>query len=324
ATLDGARGAGEIFYTPETLTVYSDNGVGGVVRAYHDIIREFGVPQARLEKRRAIVVYCPTDGGADLIEKRMTAAAATGADTVVVDVACGKDKALKYAEKTKAHGMRFGLKSEFSKAAALVDLVEACGAEYVELGCDDIETYEHAATAYALYVELKNKYSNIEIDFGHKKSGGSAEDRLKSVAYSPVPLCAVRNTVDGEGLPLKTAFDVASFGALGYKLDPAKLNEGALRAIRAQIQSYQDDATTVNLGDVYEIGGGIMAVGKDKSKAFAATAGEARFDGLDVHNLYHVRELGKTFSGAALGFYGLKENGDGTVTYHIRQVADYE
>lgn len=315
--------SGESFCTPETLIVYSDNGVGGVVRAYHDIIREYGVPQSRLEHRRSIVVYCPTDGNASLAAKRAEAACAMGADTVVIDIACGDKTVASYSAAVKDVGMKLGLIGGLNDAQRITELVRSCGAEYVELDFG-VKTYDEAVRAYALYVALKDEHPDIEIDFTHGRSGGSATERLKERAYSPIPLCAVRNIVENDGLPLKTAFDVSSFGALGYKLDPASLNEGARRAIRAQILSYQDDAEIVKLGDVYDIGGGIMTVSKDKSKAYVATAGAARLNGLDVHNLYHVRELGKTFSGTALSYYGIAEAGDETVTYHIRQVADYE
>lgn len=316
--------SGEKLVTPETLIAYSDCGVGGVVRTFHDIIREYGVAEHRLTDRRPIVVYCPTDGDARLTAKRVEAASEMGADAVVVGADCGKKKIKEFAAATAASGMKLGIATAFDGAEGLSELVSECGAQYVELDFHAAASYADAVKAHALFKKLCEEHPDVEIDICGEVAEGDATERLKSLAYSPVPLCAVRNVVENNGLPLKTAFDVASFGALGYRLDPAALTEGARRAIRAQILSYQDDADTVKLGDIYDIGGGIMAVGKDKSKAYAATVGEARFVGLDVHNLYHVREIGKTLSGAALCFYGLTEGGDDTVAYHIRQVADYE
>ncbi|MCH5162402.1 MAG: alpha-galactosidase [Clostridiales bacterium] len=316
--------SGESFFTPETLLVYSDNGAHGVVRAYHDIIREYGVSESRLLKRRPIVVYAPFDGGAEKNRKRMEAVAATGADTVVFDVSCGVKKAKELKAAADGVGIKIGIKCGVSHYDELLSVVDACGAEYVELDCEGLKTYDDAAIAHALYLSLKDNYPDVEIDFAGSKSEGGAFDRLKRVSLSPIPPCAARYVVDSEAMPLKTAFDVASFGGLGYRFDPLELGEGARRAVRAQILSYQDDAETVKLGDVYDIVGGIMVVGKDKAKAYAATTGEARFYGLDEHNLYHVREIGKTFSGVALAYYGFSADGGETVTYHIRQVADYE
>ena len=325
AKFDGIKlEAGEKLSTPETLIAYSDCGVGGVVRIFHDIIREYGIPEQRLTNRSPIVVYCPTDGDKRLAKKRVEAASEMGADTVAIDVSCGEKTAEVYASEVRASGMELGLKASSDGAETLLKLVKALGAEYVELDFGELKSYDEAVKAHELYAKLRGEHPEIEIDVCGEKAVGTPSERLRRLAYSPIPLCAVRNVVENDGQPLKTAFDVASFGGLGYKLDPAEISEGARRAIRAQILSYQDDAETVKLGDVYDIGGGIMVVGKDKSKAYAATAGEARFVGLDVHNLYHVRESGKTFSGAALSFYGLANAVDDTVTYHIRQVADYE
>ncbi|MDE7107660.1 MAG: GH36 C-terminal domain-containing protein, partial [Clostridiales bacterium] len=120
-------------------------------------------------------------------------------------------------------------------------------------------------------------------------------------------------------------FDVASLGALGYEFNPMELSDGIKRAVRAQILSYQDDARCVLRGDLYCNDGCRMAVRKDKSRAYAVCASKGervKFIGLDEHNLYHVRELNKTFSGAALIHCGIAL-GEGTHVFHILQVADW-
>ncbi len=323
AKIDMTLCAGESYYTPEVLFVYSDCGVGGVVRAYHDILREFGVPEKKFAKRIPVAVYCPTDSGELTREERIKAIADMGADVAVMGADAQEDVLRAYAEEIKDRGLTVGLKAAIG-CPNICERAVAIGAEYVELDCGGINTYDEAVAAHAQYKKLCEALPDAYIEFCRDKKYVDAKTALKQTAYSPVPLCAVRNVVRGGALPLKTAFDVSSFGALGYEFDPAALSEGARRAVRAQILSYRDDAETIKSGDVYDIGDGIMAIGKDKSRAYAATSGAARFDGLDVHNLYHVREAGKTFSGAALAHYGLPAAGGDTVTYHIGQVADYE
>ena len=77
----------------------------------------------------------------------------------------------------------------------------------------------------------------------------------------------------------------------------------------------------------------MLVASKDKSKAYAVcvnAGGRARVKlrGLDERNLYHVRELGKIYSGAALVGYGIPlPEGAGKNTsfaFHLGQVADYE
>ncbi len=159
-----------------------------------------------------------------------------------------------------------------------------------------------------------------------------------------IPPCAVASRIeprlDAE-LPLKTRFDMASVGCLTYAADPLKLDEGIARAVRAQIFSYQDDSKLVLGGDLYgaDVSGAghgafcAMLVSKDKSSAYAVycnlgkPCARLKLRGLDEHNLYYVRETGKTFSGAALVGCGIDVSDVGagdTATFHLRQVADYE
>ncbi len=328
ALFDGIRlGAGESYYAPDTLAVFADNGVGGVVRAYHDIIREYGIPSSRQGRRRPIVVYCPTDDGCDA-DIRVAAAAETGADTVAVDLLSDK-KAAEYAECAHKQGLKFGLRvhiDENTDEAAAETAVKRLGAEYLELDCARLKYYRDAECAYAFYKAICKTAPDVVVDFSSRSDAdASVKERLNRAAQSPIPLSAVRNVVSYGFSSPKTAFDTATFGALGYALDPAALSAPARLAMRAQIFSYQDDSSVVMSGDVYDIGGGIMVVSKDKSKAYAAAVGAVKFVGLDEHNLYHVREAERTFSGAALAFYGMPSADDkDTVTYHIRQVADYE
>lgn len=199
-----------------------------------------------------------------------------------------------------------------------------------------------------LYSRLRAALPDLVLENGTNLYSDNATDGFMNVGVcsarsAAYPLCAMRNilSIDSENhtAPLKTRFDAATLGCLGYELDPTTLGEDARRAIRAQVFSYQDDAATVTAGDLYRLGAVdgdycLMAVAKDKSKAYAVFMSNGsektriKFFGLDEHNLYHVRELNKTFSGAALAGYGIVvENPSGAhnaFTFHFGQVADYE
>lgn len=161
----------------------------------------------------------------------------------------------------------------------------------------------------------------------------------KLAAARQFPLCALGTYVDptAGGAPLKTRFDIASLGALSYMAELSALGAEITAAVRAQIFSYQDDAALAACGDLYALGDGdgfgMLVASKDKSKAYAVcvnAGGRARVKlrGLDERNLYHVRELGKIYSGAALVGYGIPlPEGAGKNTsfaFHLGQVADYE
>lgn len=151
---------------------------------------------------------------------------------------------------------------------------------------------------------------------------------LKYSVYIPPRAISCRI---GESTAMKTAFDGASLYCLGYELDPLSLTDGLRRAVRAQVLCCRDDARLVTDGDFYRGTDYAMCVSKDKSEAYAVyrrgTTNGFKLRGLDVHNLYFVREIGKTFSGAALALHGIAActvpEGE-TVTFHLRQVADYD
>lgn len=159
--------------------------------------------------------------------------------------------------------------------------------------------------------------------------------REKKKLSAVVPLCALGGRASAEP-SLKTSFDMCALGVLSYRLDPEMLGEGGGRALRAQVFSYQDDRELIENGDLYSLSGcggyAAAAVSKDKSRAVAVYisgggAARLRFFGADEHALYHVRELDRTFSGAALVGYGIDvsdvREGE-SVSFRLRQVADYE
>ncbi len=315
---------GMTYYAPELLCVYSDVGRGGVVRAYHDILREYGGAQNRGAGKRPIVLYCEQsdDYGASA-----EAASDTGIDTFAVELGKhGKTELNALAAKVRECGMKFGLKIPVKDGSESVfDIIADCGAEYVELYYAGGDAGGFCG-AYGLFEKVAAEFPSVYVEWaGGEVADGSATEMIKARAYSPLPPAFVRNTVKLSAGSLKTAYDIATLGGLGYEFDPAVLPQGAKRAVRAQVFSYQDDAALIADGDVYDVGGGIMVVAKDKSKAYVVATGSVLLCGLDENNLYHVRELDKTFSGAALSHYGIATaDGDETFTYHIRQVADYD
>lgn len=320
---------GETVSSPELVAVYSYGVNGCSLRALHDIVREFGMSPCKADKRRPIVLYGGVYGCEAAFNARVVAACEMGVDTVVLDHNAKQMPSLAEAAAcVRSYGIKFGLRvGAGATVADVLDAVKECGAEYFEFVFDGVTSYADTVRLYGAYVKLCKEFPELICDV--TSGSARAADTLKARTASPLPLAAVRNTVtrSGEVGSFKTEFDMATLGGLGYKLDPSALDANARRAVRAQIFSYQDDAAVIDGGDVYDIGGGVMVVSKDKSKAYAVAVGDVRLVGLDEHNIYRVRELNKTFSGAALAYYGIpydKSVGGETVTYHIRQVADYE
>ncbi len=347
----------ERFVAPEILAVYSDNGADGAARVFHDIIREYAVPERYTGARRPIALFIPTGDGTASAECAAIAPS-LGADAFVMPYTVGKEAELEKASAVcKKNNIIFGVKLapspeyDLSKSAAVDKVYNAAaraikefGAEYVSLVevCKAGKDREFTVGAYRLLERIASEFPDITIE---------CDADLGSLCYCPIaevseqsvlcerplslcfPPCVYAARVDGGKPSIKTRFDIASFGCLGYSFDPRALSEDMRRAIRAQVYSYQDDAKLVMDGDLYALGGaGFFAVSKDKSKAYAVVLGGKRrrivFDGLDEHNLYSVRELDKTFSGAALKYFGAvvpEYVGDGeTLAYHFSQVADYE
>lgn len=347
----------ESFSAPELLYVYSDSGRGGAARVSHDIVREFAVPERFAPSRRPIALVCPF---ADEVKAKECAAVAPelGADAFVMPYAPGNEKALSKASSLcKKAGIKFGVKltpeteldlSDDKTVNAVFDslklAVKKYNAEYISLSevCALGKSYAFTNGMYKLLDKLATAFSEVipecNADLGSLCYSPIAEISEKDIiSEAPLmltlpPCVFAARVTDKKQLSLKTRFDIASFGCLGYALDPRALTEPMRRAIRAQVYSYQDDAQLVLNGDLYLLKNrGFVAVSKDKSKAYAVVvggAGRVRFNGLDEHNIYLVRELDKTFSGAALEFYGLSVpdySGAGeTVGFHFSQVADYE
>lgn len=355
---------GESYIFPEVLSVFSYNGVGGMSRVFHDIIRE-SMGDKYFNKRRPIVLFCP-----DMSEKKMCEAASIavelGLDVFAVDGGKTPAKELrKIGEVCKSAGIKLGIKitpNEIEKNSAayvsgcaekkpdlyavdfsderlaekyiveLEKVIEGNGIEYLMIDVPQDGLKPFALGMYKLRAAISAKFPELFIEWNtvpHEMRYG------RSLCYPP---CIMRNLVEYEPDSFKARFDSATFGCLGYALNPLELSSDAKRAVRAQIFSYQDDAPTVMLGDLYRLestSGGkcLMSVTKDKSKAYvvclpSSAQSRVRLKGLDEHNLYNVRELDKTFSGAVLASCGVAvppaKDGWSTFVLHIRQVTDYD
>lgn len=314
---------GETYYSPETLLAYSDGGKFGLMRVFHDIIRECAIPERYFGVRRPVVME---SAGGDAY-----AVARLGADVLL-------SEKKEDAADCKKSGISFGLKfKKGADARTIADGVKSSGAEYVSLSFDN-KSYKDEIYKYGVYKQLVAEFPDLIIE-GERDLGSlcycpffaaSAEDVTAENAITLfAPPCAVSVRPD-DRTRLKTEFDISSLGVLGYREGFDDLGENLSRAIRAQILSYQDDAALVMSGDLYRRGGLFSFVSKDKAKAYAVyiykDGGRIYFDGLDTHNIYLVRELNKTFSGAALCSVGLKpfdmSEGD-TVSFHLSVVADF-
>ncbi|MCH5165318.1 MAG: alpha-galactosidase [Clostridiales bacterium] len=356
--------SGGSYYSPEILSVYSDSGLGGMSRVFHDILRE-NLDGKMLTERRPIVLFCPEIPESKLCDAAV-AATKLGCDVFAVDCCKVSHKAMeKLAQECKAAGIKLGVTAKlceidkksaaYSKSgtkqtddgmfaadfgdpqaasayiAAFADMVEKYGVEYVLFDIPNGNSV-YARGMYALRGELSASFDNITVEFGNLQSDMRYGQTL---CY---PLIAMRNAVSvNGGEALKTRFDLATLGCLGYAFNPLELGDDFKRAVRAQVFSYQDNASEILFGDIYRphAAGGdrcIMTVAKDKSKAYIvyerSEKGKAVIKpiGLDEHNIYYVAELNKTFSGAALISRGIAVPplDNGTFVLHIRQVADFE
>ena len=346
---------GETLCLPEVLTVFSDSGYGGMSRAFHDIIRENS--GNRSSERKPVVLFCPTLEAKDMC-RAASAALELGLDVFCVNAdGVGHDGLKKIAAEAKRVGIKLGIKvcvSAVKKgsvlcgksgivpvsadkyavgdsrafALALEKLIDEFDIEYIMLDIPEPDIEKFAYAMYSLRREMQKRFGELVVEWG---AVAANMQYAQSLVY---PYGMTRIVADNSVASLKTAFDRATLGCLGYAFNPFELSDDIKRAVRAQVFSYQDDAPTVLGGDLYRLNAYDRAVvSKDKSKAYAVclmTADRSddtvRFVGLDEHNIYHVREKDKAFSGAALMYCGIKLAGvrDGdTVTFHLRQVADF-
>ncbi len=358
----GKLAPGKNFRSAEMLAVYSDHGFGGMSRVFHDILRECLGYEYQSTRRSQTALFLPS-----MPCEKVKAAAANayelGCDVMAVDFGEYEEREIaQIAEACRAVGISPGLRVNtdgIKKPSA------ACVAECKPLGTGYFidKTDENAASSLMTAVERVVRENGIRYVLT-EFAGSPKEKALAAAVYrmcaslradmpevciewgntiDPIgknislcfPPCVLRAVVRPSKRNLKQAFDRATFGALAYEFDPASVSDDIKRAVRAQIFSYQDDAPIVMNGDLYLLNGdgfNKMSVTKDKSKAYAvcttrAAGGRVRLYGLDEHNLYHVREKNKTFSGAALMYYGIDvpaSEEQSTVAFHIRQVADYE
>ena len=86
---DWTLSAGERFYTPEAVMVYSDCGIGGMSRAFHDFVRRQIVPPAFASRHRPVVLNTWEGCYFDVNEQKILALAdgalAAGAELLVLD-----------------------------------------------------------------------------------------------------------------------------------------------------------------------------------------------------------------------------------------------
>lgn len=348
--------AGGQYRTAELLAVYSDNGLDGTSRVFHDILREHMRGNASARRSHTVLFFPHGDKSAACAAAR--SACEMGFDVLAVnagDYTAAELKAV--AAACKSEGLEFGLRinlsgikqnsalcraeykenggycrvdfSDPSAAAAFASAVEketlVADAKYVVFDTANALDIPTARTVFGIHKKL-NESSDIKCEWGIVQGG---MPNALSLCY---PLCMLRNAVGlSPADAFKTRFDCATFGLLSYEFDPAVPDDNIKTAVRAQILSYQDDAPIVTGGDLYRPNTMCrIAVTKDKSKAYAVclTDGNServRFLGLDERNLYRVRELDKIFSGAALVRCGivLPSDAKGTAVFHFRQVADY-
>lgn len=325
----------------------------------HDVLREFAEKRAFAD-RPPVVLFCPPLEVGKAV-KAASAASELGCDVFAVDVGTtARGDIPEIAAACKASGIKFGI---FVKPDAILRngaaYCDGCGKNGKRFSVDFSDG--NAARAFCDTLSALIEQNDIEylmIDLprgGIQRFARGLFDVRRTLAERftelvaewgivPVdrrigrllcyPPCMMRTAVEPDDGALKAAFDKATVGCLGYRFDPTALDADKKRAVRAQVFSYQNDAPTVMNGDLYVTrfvdGACMTSVSKDKSKAYIVCVNgggmkRIHIDGLDRHDLYHVRELNKTFSGAALEYCGVPVPTDAaTYCLHIRQVADYE
>ena len=344
---------GESVETPETVLVRSEYGADGVMRAFHDILRAEAVPARFSDNRRRVLV---SSDAAD--PSCVDFAAEIGADALIIPVNDITPEVTALSEKCKKHGVFLGVRVDISdvdlsEASGITEalnrihgVVSVLGATYLSLNVLKSRSYLGTLGLYKLVDAVCKAYPELILEgtgdaalLCYTPIFGSVDALTafvkKGAVSRVVPPISIVCQVSGES-SLKSEFDLCSLGALRYSPSVNK-SQGARLAVRAQVFSYQDDSPLVLSGDTYRpaVFGGDFAlsvVSKDKSKAYAVYrkgGGAAlRFTGLDAHNLYHVREMNTVFSGAALMGVGVAvppqlRQGD-TLSFHLRQVADYD
>lgn len=350
-----------IYYSPELLTVYADTGISGSARVFHDILRECmydgGAGRIRTvlflpdcdEQKATAAALSAYELGCDVIafdggRYSHAALARISAECKRVGIGLGVrlsaeingDSAFydgAYCMK-KDGGYRVNLTagSADKLVGAIGRAVESHDLKYVMLDLPKIGPSPSLARAiYSVKHELKKSFPELKVEWG--LSTGDMHLGF-AACYPGVAVRTVVKPLPQDGFKLR--FDCATIGELGYEFNPTESDDGLKRAVRAQILSYQDDAPTVMNGDLYHerFDGGyyMSSVSKDKSRAYAVcvvnkSGGRVMLVGLDEHNLYNVRETGKTYSGAALAHYGLTlpaTDKKSSFVIHLRQVADYE
>ncbi|MCH5161689.1 MAG: hypothetical protein J1G04_06635 [Clostridiales bacterium] len=329
-----------VFVSPEVLFVHTDGDGNKAARIYHDIVREYIIDEKFSDERRPVALLC-----AGLKNSSAVATAKQiGTDALVVQCKSGvkTDELSALMTECRDDGLKFGVAFDITnqnidKALSDIKRAIAVGADIISVRPFDGESgYRYWEKVYAFLREVFQA-AEQPLLVGNADLGCLCFCALCHGDVKVIPPCARSMVVTGARGSLKTEFDLASIGCLSYALDIGALNDGIKRAVRAQIFSYQDDADLVMSGDIYirhdGIGSVTAVVSKDKSSAYAVFTrgigrGRAKLYGLDTHNLYRVREIGKTLSGAAIRNVGVELPDDlsegETLSLHLIQVADYD
>ena len=309
--------AGESFYAPETLAVFSDIGADGATRALHDVLREYFLPVCYEDKCALVTLELSKRDASRLAES--VDPFDLGADVIVAPSDCDVQTLVAAAKNCRARAMKFGLRAERSGATfadGLRSLVSATGAEYVCISDGTRRTYSDKREFYSLLEELATELPSVILRVGFCDVGalnyvtGIFAGRDGPQTKHCLPLGAVCASIARGGkLGLKEKFDRASVYCPSYEYDEAFSGEGMRRAVRAQTVMYKQNRALIVSGDLYCDGSYISAVAKDKSRAYSVYVSDGRnrvrFVGLDRHELYRLRETGRVYSGAALANIGI-------------------
>ena len=158
---------------------------------------------------------------------------------------------------------------------------------------------------------------------------GTSYGYPQTVMGAHVSACPNHQT--GNSNPLRTRFNVACGGVLGYELDPTKFTPAEKEEVKAQIAFYKENRKLLQFGDHYRLSSpgveGFMTVSKDKASAIAvvnvmenlpfAPFHTVRFKGLNPSAVYEVSAVGKEESFTAGG--DLLTGGD----FPLKQTYDF-
>ena len=278
--LDWTLKANDSFYTPEAVCVFSNQGIGGMSRLFHDFIREHIVPQKWAHAHRPVAINtwetCYFNVSEEKIMGMVQAAKEIGSELLVLDDGWFRpnDKQGLGDWKTDTNKFPSGLKIEYLKWDMNRYISEPCGAG----GENGAFCHRYILGVYSLLRRITKRYPDLLIE---SCAGGGGRFDLGMLCYCPqiwtsdntdpfnriaiqtgtsvaYPNSAIvshvtHGVVSGVNASLGLRCATAAFGPYGYEFDPVSLS----KEDRIRLKSYKEDVCRredlMLCGDLYRL-----------------------------------------------------------------------